>query len=101
MTTISNMNIVVQQSGGAKNAQNLRPVMQEYSQLIAVQQKEKDVQQRTTVQSSEEARQAKLDKDGPDKRRRKYRRRSRSNPAAPEPAAEAAEGAGKLLDTVV
>lgn len=100
MTTISNMNIVVQQSGGAKNAQNVRHATQEYSHLVAAQQKEKDVQQRTTIQQSEDARKAKLDKDRPDKRKQKRRPKGRRDPETSETAAPESRDSGKLLDTV-
>jgi hypothetical protein len=100
MTTISNMNIVVQQSGGAKNAQNVRHMTQEYTHLMATQQKEKDLQQRTTVQHSEDADQTKLDKDRPDKRRKRRRHKDRRRGEPSGASVQESKDSGKLLDTV-
>ncbi len=100
MTTISDMNIVVQQSGGAKNAQNVRHTTQEYSQVVAAQQKQKDDQQRTTIQQSEDAKQTKLDKDRPDKRKRKRHPERQRDRATSEQPAQEKRVSGKLLDTV-
>ena len=99
MSTISNMNIVVQQSGDAKNAQNIRHATQEFSQLAAAQQKEKEVQQRTTVQQSEDPKQAKLDKEPPDKRKQ-HRNGSNRNPESHERAEQKRRPSGKIVDTV-
>jgi len=101
VTTISNMNIVVQQSGGAKNAQNIRHATQEYNHLVATQQKEKDIQQQTTIQQSEDAEPAKLDKDLPERRKKKRRSRSRLNTEESEALIRESKDCGKLLDTVV
>ena len=81
MTTLSNTNIVLQQSGGAKEAQNIRHATQDYSQVLSGQQKEKDSQQRTTVQQSEDSKRSQLDKDPPEKRRRRRRMKSEGKKA--------------------
>ena len=99
MSTISNMNIVVQQSGDAKNAQNIRHATQEFSQLAAAQQKERDVEQRTTVQQSEDPKQAKLDKESQDKRKQ-HRKGSNRNPESDERPEQKKRPSGKILDTV-
>jgi len=95
------MNIVVQQSGGAKNAQNIRHATQEHNHLVATQQKEKDIQQQTTIQQSEDAEQAKPDKDLPDRRKKKRHSRRRLNIEESEALIHEFKGSGKLLDTVV
>ena len=99
MSTISNMNIVVQQSGDAKNAQNIRHATQEFSQLAAAQQKERDVEQRTTVQQSEDPKQAKLDKEPPDKRKQNRNGSSR-NPESDKRPERKKRPSGKIVDTV-
>ncbi len=101
MTTISNLNIVVQQSGGAKNAQNVRHTIQDPSQLAAAQQREKELQQRTTIQQSEDPKHAELDKDRPDQRRRKPDPRGRQDEESSESSTQASRDSGRLLDTVV
>ena len=99
MSTISNMNIVVQQSGDAKNAQNIRHATQEFSQLAATHQKEKEVQQRTTVQQSEDPKQAKLDKESQDKRKQ-HSKGSKRNPESDGRPEQKKRLCGKILDTV-
>lgn len=99
MSTISNMNIVVQQSDSAKNAQNIRHATQEFSQLAATHQKEKEVQQRTTVQQSEDPKKAKLDKE-PKDRRKQHRKGSNRNPESDGRPEQKKRPSGKILDTV-
>ena len=99
MTTLSNMNIVVQQSGSAKEVQNFRHTTQEYNQVIATQQREKDVQQRTTVQLSEDSKRTQLDKEPPEKRKRRRHLKSRSKKTTSK-ANSGSDNAGSLLNTV-
>ena len=99
MSTISDMNIVVQQSNGAKNAQNIRHATQEFSQLAVTHQKEKEVQQRTTVQQSEDPKKAKLDKE-PQDRRKQHRKGSSRNPESDGRPEQKKRPSGKILDTV-
>jgi hypothetical protein len=99
MSTISNMNIVVQQSGDAKNAQNIRHATQEFSHLAADQQKEREVQQRRTVQQSGDPKQAKLGKETPDKRKQNRNGNSRNSESNGEPD-QKKRASGKILDTV-
>ena len=99
MTTLSNVNIVFQQSGGVKEAQNIRHPTQDYSQVMPGQQKEKDSQQRTTVQQSEDAKRSQLDKDPPEKRRRRRHMKSRRRKATALIKAGTGE-AGNLVNTV-
>ncbi len=55
MTTIPNLNVVVQQGGAARDAQNIRPQSQDASQVVAAQQTDKETEQRNTVQDSNES----------------------------------------------
>jgi hypothetical protein len=100
MTTISDMNIVVQQSSGTKNVQNVRHATQEHSHLAATQQKDKDIEQRTTIQQSEDAERTKLDKDRPDERKKKRHSKTRRGIRASETSMPKSKPSGKILDTV-
>jgi len=99
MNTISHMNVVVQQSGGAKEVHNVRHATQDGTQVVAAQQKEKADEQRTMVQHSEDARRAGFEKDLPDRRGRR-RKRSPAPPKADTAEQQAPDSAGRLLDTV-
>ncbi len=55
MTTISNLNIVLQQEGGAREAQNIRHAVNNQNHVVSANQKEKDNQQQTTVQQSNQS----------------------------------------------
>ena len=99
MSTISNMNIVFQHSDSAKSAQNIRHATQELSQLAVVQQKEKEAEQRTIVQKSEDPKQAEPDKESPDKRK-KRRSGSNENPESDERSEQEKRSSGRIVDTV-
>ena len=65
MTTISSLNIVVQQGNSAQEVQNTRHQATESNQMVASQnQAEKDVENRTTVLQSGESEKNRLNKDG-------------------------------------
>ena len=55
MTTIPNLNVVVQQGSVARDTQNLRPQVNDVNQPGAVQQPEKEAEKQTTVQDSSES----------------------------------------------
>lgn len=102
MTTISNLNIVMQQEGSARETQNARhAAVDKQNQLISADQKEKDIQQQTTVQQSNQSERIRAEKDPKDKRERKRKNRRSSNRAAgaTEPKRRLRQ-AGELLDTV-
>jgi hypothetical protein len=99
MSTISNMNIVIQHSDSAKNVQNIRHAAEEFNQLAVAQQKEKEVKQRTTVQQSEDPKQVESDKEPPDKRK-KHRSGSKRNPESDEQPGQKKRFSGKIVDTV-
>lgn len=101
MTTVSSMNVVLQQGTGAKEVHNARHQAMDYAQAAETQiQKAKEAEERTTVNPQEEKEKVKLDQDqAEDKQRerenKKQHRESRDN--LPEkPPGET----GRLLDTV-
>ena len=63
MTTIPNLNVVVQQGSTARDTQNIRQQNQEASQVVAASQPEKDTEQMTTVQGSNESEKIKTDQE--------------------------------------
>jgi hypothetical protein len=93
------MNIVVQQSGGAKEVQNSRHTTQAYNQVMPTQQQEKDVQQRTTVQLSEDSNRTQLDKEPSEKRKRRRHLKSTQKKTASRENSGSGN-AGYLLNTV-
>ncbi|RJQ59053.1 MAG: hypothetical protein C4530_09660 [Desulfobacteraceae bacterium] len=103
MTTLSDVNIIVQQSGRAKAAQNILHAVQEQSQLAAGQQRVREQAQRSTIQNSEDSKPAQLKKKPDDKEsdKRKERRSAKGggNPPA-EDAAVKPRSRGKFVDTV-
>ena len=101
MTTISNINIVLQQEGGAREAQNVRHGVNDQNHVVSADQKEKDIQQQTTVQQSDQSDRTKAEEDSSRKRKRKRKnRRSHLNATdGSEPKRHSGE-AGKLVDTV-
>ncbi len=99
MSTISDVNIVIQQGGSAKQTQKVQHPTQDFSQVVAGQQKEKDSEQRTTVQQADDSEKPKLDKD-PSGRRKRDRRAERKKKKAGSGKKKDAETSGKLLDTI-
>ncbi len=63
MTTIPNLNVVVQQGSTARDTQNLRQQGQDNSQALANTQPEKETEQRTTVQNTNESDAIKADQE--------------------------------------
>ena len=75
MTTISNLNIVLQQEGGAREAQNIRHAVNSQNHVVSANQKEKDNKQQTTVQQSNQSEGTQAEKDPSEKRKRKRKRK--------------------------
>jgi hypothetical protein len=100
MSAISNLNIILQQGGGAREAQQIKSAMNDHTHVVSANQKEKDVQQQTTVQQSNQSERSKSDKDSREKRKRKRQRRpsQSSDTGSNQPALSTQ--AGKLVDTV-
>lgn len=99
MTTISNLNIVLQQEGGAREAQNIRHAVNNQNHVVSANQKEKDNQQQTTVQQSNQSEGTQTEKDPSEKRKRKNHRSHQGAADASEQKRLPGE-AGKLVDTV-
>ena len=103
MSTISNLNIVLQQEGGAREAQNVRQGANSQNHVVAENQKEKDIQQQTTVQESDQAERTKPEKELTEKRKRKRKkpRSTRQSDADSDRDRKRGPGeAGKLVNTV-
>lgn len=101
MTAISNLNIVLQQEGGAREAQNIRHAVNNQNHVVSANQKEKDNQQQTTVQQSNQSEGTQTEKDPSEKRKRK--RKNRRSHHGSDDASEQKRlpgEAGKLVDTV-
>ncbi len=96
MTTIPNLNVVVQQGHTALEAQNVKSPTQESSQLTA-QQQALDEQNRTTVSQSAHAVEIDKDKKESEKRKKKFGRR-RNKKTRPE---KDPDDTGRILDTIV
>lgn len=99
MSTISNVNIVLQQGDGAKDAHSTRHTSQEHSQVIAAQQKEKDAERQTTIQQSNLSEEVKFENTSHEGSNRRRRKKSKRKKAA-LPRKEHFKTAGTLLDTV-
>ncbi|MCF8067770.1 MAG: hypothetical protein K9L30_04200 [Desulfobacterales bacterium] len=100
VTPISEVNIVVQQGGAARDAHNVRHQGHDFNQAVAAQdQQGKDEQKQTVVQASDESEQAQLDPDQLKKREqeRQERERKKKEDAAKK---KEIEGRGRLLNTV-
>ena len=101
MTTISNVNIVVQQEGGAREAQNIRHAVENHNQLASADQEEKDIQRQTTVQQSDQSERTRTEKDPSKKRKQKRKdRRLRQGTADTPEQKGCSDGAGKLVNTI-
>jgi hypothetical protein len=101
MTAISNLNIVLQQEGGAREAQNIRHAVNSQNHVVSANQKEKDNQQQTTVQHSNQSEGTQAEKDPSEKRKRKRKNRRSHHGAADASEQKRFPGeAGKLVDTV-
>ena len=101
MTTISNLNIVLQQEGGAREAQNIRHAVNNQNHVVSANQKEKDNQQQTTVQQSNQSEGTQTEKDPSEKRKRKRKNRRSHHGSDDASEQKRLSGeAGKLVDTV-
>ncbi|MCP3921810.1 MAG: hypothetical protein GY714_04415 [Desulfobacterales bacterium] len=105
MTTIPNLNVVIQQGGNARDAQNVRNQPQHTNSYVENQMPDKIQEQRTSVNELEEAEHSKLNKDKEGKRSylRKKREAAKKRKKKSKKAArfEHPNGSGRLLDTIV
>ncbi|MDY0164652.1 hypothetical protein [Desulfobotulus sp.] len=100
MTTIPNLNLVVQQGGAVREAHNLKAQPYDSAQAAQSVQPEREAQRREQVQLSEEA-SLRAGKDG--KKDKEQEGRSPDRKAQKEadsmPDGETPDGRGRLLDT--
>lgn len=105
MTTIPNLNVVIQQGGNARDAQNVRNQPQHTNSYVENQMPDKIQEKRTTVNEFEEAERSKLnaDKEGKKSYLRKRREASKKRKKKEKKKArfEHPNGSGRLLDTIV
>ncbi len=100
MSSISDLNLVVQQGGNAKEAHNTRPVVHDNSQLAAALQEKQEAEKRTKVQHTKDSDQVSLNakehkqkKDGRKRRRKRKQAHHQKHPLDPR-------APGRLLDTI-
>lgn len=98
MTTISNVNQVVQQGDMARDAsQNVKSQPMDPSQLSAAEQQAKDQAAMSSVPESEESDAITLDKEQREKEKRKQAAAAKKKKKEPE---KNPDSPGRLLDTI-
>ncbi len=104
-TTISNINIVVQQGDSARSVQNIKNQPLDANQLTINQQQQKETEQQTIVSQTEQPENTKFDgeqikrrRDLRDRRKKEHEKRRRKQN---DSNSNNQEGPGRLLDTVV
>lgn len=101
MTTISNINIVVQQGEPAKEAQHVRNPQLDAHQLTPAQQAQKEMEARGTVNESEESEKIKTDQEESGERERSEQERKKKKQQQENlPDEGNPDGTGRLLDTI-
>ncbi len=103
MTTLSNLNMVVQQGGGVREAVSDRNQPQNIGQAAAEQlQLKKDEEQRTTVQNAQEDDRITNDEEKDAKQKMEYqaRERKKKEKKDKEAAKSNPDGLGRLINTV-
>jgi len=105
MTTISDVNIVVQQGNSAREVQNVRTQPLDPNQATVAQQQEKESEQRTTVKEFEDSGKINPDQEKEDRQtktgsKRKQPEGSKKKGDAKEDDTADAESPGRLLDTI-
>ncbi|MBA4366055.1 MAG: hypothetical protein C0403_00250 [Desulfobacterium sp.] len=102
MTTISNVNIVVQQGDMARDAsQQARPQSMDTSQLTPAEQQEKDRTARSSVPGSEESGAIVPDKEQREKEKKKKRESLNKEKKVTEKVTKKdPDSPGRLLDTI-
>jgi hypothetical protein len=99
MTTVSNVNQLVQQSGDAKDSGHIRHPTHEYSQIVETRQTEKDAEQRTTVQQPDPSKGTVLEKASSGGKKRRHRNKSRKKKRG-LPKKSHPGSSGRLVNTV-
>jgi len=101
MTTISNINIVVQQGDAAKDAQNIKTQPLDPKQVTFSQQQEKETEQRKTVHESEEKEKISPDQERQDSRKRDSKKEGKKEDVNKGKEVESdPEATGRILDTI-
>ena len=102
MTTIPNLNVVIQQGGAAREVQNIKAHTQDVSQTIAVQQPAKEIIKQTTVQNTDHSDHVQADQEkafaGQTRKRKKKRDEQEADDRENEDHFDP-EAPGQLLDT--
>ena len=102
MTTIPNLNIVIQQGGAAREVQNIKAHAQDASQTIAVQQPAKEIVRQTTVQNTDQSDAVQSDQQqalaGKERKRKKKRKQQGPQERVKEDHCDP-DAPGQLLDT--
>jgi len=105
MTSISDVNIVVQQGNSAREVQNTRTQPMDPNQATVAQQQEKESEQRTTVKEFEDPGKINPDQEREDRKRKPGSRQKQPDGSGKKGKKEEDETAdadspGKLLDTI-
>jgi hypothetical protein len=105
MTTISNINIVVQQGDTIKDAQNIKNQPLDPKEVTFAQQQEKEKELRETVHESESTEKIKPDEERTDKKKQnsgKEEKEGKKAEVKKDTEQESdPEAKGRLLDTIV
>jgi len=98
MTTISNMNIVVQQTGTSKEAHDAKHQLVDANQMATdKKQEEKRKEQAITVQDSENSEKIKIDSQNS----QKHKKKKKPNKDKKKMKKKNTKPTGKLIDTIV
>ena len=101
MTTISNINIVVQQGDAAKDTQNIKNQPLDSKQVTFSQQQEKETEQRKTVHESEEKEKITPDQERKGSQKREAKKESKKVEERKDKDIESdPEATGRILDTI-
>lgn len=103
MTTISNLNIVVQQGDLARDAQNIKNQALDTAQLAALERLEKENKLKNSVRETEEAEKVLLNNDLSDRKNKgsgqhQEKKKKRTDE---ETEKKSHDDTGRLLDTIV
>lgn len=103
MTTIPNLNIVVQQGDLVRETQNIRNQALDSSQLSALERMEEEDRKRSSVAETEEIEKMILNKDSSREKKNKGEQEKKSERRESSESGKkgALEKTGRLLDTVV
>jgi hypothetical protein len=102
MTTIPNLNIVIQQGDTVKDLQNLKNTVLDSSQLAANERMEEENRKRTAVRQPDETEQVLFNKEKPGgEKRRAFQKKMPPKKAKENNDNKDPDATGRLLDTIV